>query len=325
MSLIVACPNCQTRYNLPEKFRGKKIKCKSCGKPFAATESATRAKSTNTNQVAPQQQTIDPQELAKMGIGAIRQQPDPFAAPVDLGPDPLRNHVVQDPGFGNTSPAGMPGQTAQAEEDSDIDPDFQAVLANPYIKAPKSSSRAVPDQADEESGKGNKKRKKKVHAAVKNSLDRATMTLLLLGVVIALLFGFFFFSAPGDALANIKNANKADVAAGGVALTAAEMDEKATTQSATRRLITGIGILIGVVFMILAAGVQIFPITCSILGLAVYVIFELAFCIVLLDFLSLTGWIRRVVVCTALGKAFMDAMNAKYYNQMMEERRKNGK
>ena len=75
----------------------------------------------------------------------------------------------------------------------------------------------------------------------------------------------------------------------------------------------------------LGLGVQFFPITCSMIALIVYVLFELVFSILTFDFLSLFGWLRRAVICGALGKAFMDAMNARYYNQMMEERRKAGK
>jgi predicted Zn finger-like uncharacterized protein len=130
MSLNVACPSCQTRYNLPEKFAGKKVKCKSCGKPFAATVGAAKATTTKRS-VATRQQEADPKELSKMGIDVIRQQQDPFAAEPHLGPDPLRNHVVQDPGFGGAT--GIPGQTNPDDEESGVDPDFASVTSNPYI------------------------------------------------------------------------------------------------------------------------------------------------------------------------------------------------
>ena len=138
MSLNVACPNCQTRYNLPEKFAGKKVKCKSCGKPFSASVGANRAAGAQVNQTA-QAPRVSPVELSKMGIGEIRQQPDPFAAPALAGPDPLRNHVVQDPGFGMPGVPGMaPGTHGQTHGNSaDVDPDLAAVTSNPYIKAAK--------------------------------------------------------------------------------------------------------------------------------------------------------------------------------------------
>jgi len=137
MSLIVACPNCQTRYNLPPKFEGKKVKCKSCGKPFSASVGEARVKSGARQQqaVAKVRQT-DPDELAKMGIGTIRSAPDPFAAPVHTGPDPLRNHVVQDPGFALPTVTDSPASSDHGTDDSMDD-----VVANPYIQSlPKPSA-----------------------------------------------------------------------------------------------------------------------------------------------------------------------------------------
>ena len=143
MSLIVACPNCQTRYNLPLKFEGKKVKCKSCGKPFSASVGAARVKGGAQKQQAVQKVQTDPDELAKMGIGTIRQAADPFAAPAHMGPDPLRNHVVQDPGFGMPSVSDSPTTTGHGStDDSDaVDNGIDDVVNNPYIQTlPKPSA-----------------------------------------------------------------------------------------------------------------------------------------------------------------------------------------
>lgn len=137
MSQVVACPNCQTRYNLPDSAVGKRVKCKSCGKPFSATVGAAKAKTSKANKAAAKQK-VDPSELQKMGIGAIKAQPDIFAAEVAPGPDPLRNHVVQDPGF------GLPSSSAAEASSSDSpgSDDFASVTSNPYIKAaPKSTAK----------------------------------------------------------------------------------------------------------------------------------------------------------------------------------------
>ena len=32
--VVVKCPECGARYRVPEKLRGRKVKCKKCGKPF---------------------------------------------------------------------------------------------------------------------------------------------------------------------------------------------------------------------------------------------------------------------------------------------------
>lgn len=157
MSLIVACPNCQTRYNLPAKFEGKKVKCKSCGKPFAASVGAARATAgAGTVAAKPSAQRgpqVDPQALAKMGIGALPQQPDPFATPAASGPDPLRNHVVQDPGFG--TPTEIPSASNQpVDEEDGLDPDFQAVVSNPYIQTLPSKKAAASANPSKSGGKG---------------------------------------------------------------------------------------------------------------------------------------------------------------------------
>ena len=162
MTLIVACPNCQTRYNLPDKFQGKKVKCKSCSKPFAAGVGAKRAPAGRVNQEAQRAPQVDPQELANMGIGALRAQPDPFAAPAHQGPDPLRNHVVQDPGFeASVVPGmhpGMPSHTDDAEEDPNAE--FQSVVANPYV-TPAARPKAQRDRNSASDGGGKRKRRKR--------------------------------------------------------------------------------------------------------------------------------------------------------------------
>lgn len=321
MSLIVACPNCQTRYNLPQNFQGKKVKCKSCGKPFAASVGAARVQTKPAPTAkADEGQDIDPNELAKMGIGAIRPNADPLASPAHHGPDPLRNHVIQDPGFGLP---GTPETSAQTADSSNLE-GYEAVVSNPYIKTPKPSAH-VAEEDEAVPGKKKKKRKKKVHPAVKDSLDKATMTLLIVGVIISLVCGLFFMSAYGDAMTNLTNINKFSVDAGGEAMTDAEMEEIATEEAYQSRIVWGIGVLLGVVFILLGVGVQIFPVTCIIVGMVLYIFFELFVCFALFDFISMGGWLRRFLVVGALGKAFMDALNARYYDQMMAERRASGR
>ena len=147
MSLNVSCPNCQTRYKLPDKFKGKKLKCKSCNKPFAATESTAKANAKPVNQTAKTSAAkVGTEDLANMGIGEIRRQAEPFAAPVNRGPDPLRNHVVQDPGFSMPSAAKDAAVVGHGEDDDDgIDSEFQAVTSNPYIKTQPSSISKSPN------------------------------------------------------------------------------------------------------------------------------------------------------------------------------------
>lgn len=96
MSLILACPNCQTRYKISTKLQGKKVKCKSCGKRFAASTGAKRAFGVSASQATQRSQEIDAHDLAR----EVRHQAAPVSTPTYRDPDPLRNHVVEDPGFG---------------------------------------------------------------------------------------------------------------------------------------------------------------------------------------------------------------------------------
>lgn len=333
MTLIIACPNCQLKYRLPDKLHGKKLRCKSCGNPFIASNEVALPTVVPDKPVSRPTRNVDPQTLSSMGIDEIRQQADPFAAPAYNASDPpLGNQFVQDPGLevqdfsfdaGNEVVDELVPESdyrTTAENDG-LDYALQPVVSNPYAKeTPKPSGRKAVEE-NTPSQRRKKKRKKKVHPAVKDSLDKATMTLLVVGVLIAMLFGFFFIAAPGDAMTEVKNGNlfAAEV------LTEAQMEEKAIERTFVKRIFFGIGIGVGVWFIALGLGVQFFPITCSITGLVTYIFFELLLCIFLLDFLSITGWLRRVFVCGALGKSFMDATNARQHEIRMAERRASGK
>ena len=331
MTLIVACPNCQIKYNLPDKLLGKKLKCKSCGNPFrAVVEAATEGP---VNQTAQPNKGVDPDELSKMGIDEIRRQADPFAMSADDGPDSLGDLPVQDPGFGAQDfdfefdavdhELEKPPEPFHPDTHQDEGTDYalQPVVSNPYAKTDSTSSarKAADENAPSQGRK--RKRKKKVHPAVKDSLDKATMTLLIVGVLIAMLFGLFFIAASGDAMTEIKNENLFAVEE----LTEAETEALAAERTFFKRIFFGIGVGVGVWFILLGLGVQFFPITCSMTGLVTYILFELLLCVFLLDFLSLSGWLRRVFVCGALGKSFMDATNARQHEIRMAQRRASGK
>lgn len=51
--LAVTCPNCSTRYRVPETARGKRITCKKCGKPFRIAGAAPQAESRKPQPVPP--------------------------------------------------------------------------------------------------------------------------------------------------------------------------------------------------------------------------------------------------------------------------------
>jgi hypothetical protein len=178
--------------------------------------------------------------------------------------------------------------------------------------------------AEEEPEAGNKKKRKKkkakMHPLVKESLDKATMTLFVIGVLALLVCGFFFFSAKHDADAGVANQVNAledmDIEVG-----EEEAEFVAEINASAIRFVFGIGMGLGGVFIALGIGIQFFPVTCSIMALLFYCGLELMVLIINpFGLVSFGGWIRRIVITGALGKALMDAMNARSYEQSQAAR-----
>jgi hypothetical protein len=150
MPAIVACPNCKKKYNLPEKFLGKAIKCKSCDKAFKTRVPAAqgqRSAQPAKKLPASLRNQASADELARLGIdGPLKAQPDIFAAAPPTGADPLANHVVQDPGF-------RAPRKRKSESDDDINLEDEG-LSDLYDNS------AIAQQAALKGGKDKQKRKK---------------------------------------------------------------------------------------------------------------------------------------------------------------------
>ena len=85
---IIACPKCQRQYKVKGDPTGKSVKCASCQHTFkAAVQKVAQSSGAGAQQAA-----------AGVG-GPMTSQPGLFPDVVPGGPDPLGNHVVQDPGF----------------------------------------------------------------------------------------------------------------------------------------------------------------------------------------------------------------------------------
>lgn len=126
MPSVVACPNCQKRYQLPDNFDATRIRCKACNKLFSPTGSR-RESAVGATRGAGQSAA----GLNQMGLSEIKKQPDLFGnAPVG-GADPLRNHVVQDPGFNAeevpTAGLALAPESATADE--------AEIVSNPFMKS----------------------------------------------------------------------------------------------------------------------------------------------------------------------------------------------
>ena len=235
-------------------------------------------------------------EMAKMGLGGIQHQPDIFGEiRHPRAADPLGNHVVQDPGFADLD------MTAFDEEVEDP----AAMFHNPLVSPTKPKKKRKPEGEGSGAKKKKKKRKRKMHPAVKESLDKSTLTLFTIGALTLMIFGFFFFTAETDAAAMMQG----------------EDEEFVEEVAMSMKLIPGCGMALGGIFCMLGLGVQLFPITCSMLALILYVSIDL-FLMLMFPFalFDMWGWMIRIVIIGALGKGFMDALNARWFEQAQRER-----
>ncbi len=145
MPLAATCQNCQTRYQLPEKYAGRTIKCKKCSQPFAVPAAGAGARKRQTQQrraAAPQRPkpqrpavpSAAPAKLRQYGLdGPIQAAGELFNDAPLPNANPLGNHVVGDPGF------VMPEMNADDEQAGDQQPasqldDVTAMLDNPHVR-----------------------------------------------------------------------------------------------------------------------------------------------------------------------------------------------
>ena len=152
MPLAIACPKCKKKYNLPDKFRGKPVKCTECktqfktpaGRPKANAQAAADPKQLEAKKRAQAEAVRKANELKQLGVeGVIRRERDIFDGlnPVHGTADPLNNHVIEDPGF--EAAAMAPRETADINSEDDP---MAGMFENPALaqtkkKRPKAKGR----------------------------------------------------------------------------------------------------------------------------------------------------------------------------------------
>lgn len=142
MPLVVACPKCKAKYNLPDQLLGKPVQCKACNARFQVGQPkknlATRAAggAVVASSLSPQQQA----EMNRLGVqGPLKSRPDLFAGGPISPADPLANHVIDDPGFSEDIANPVEDESAGSGEDSE----FAAMFDNPAISKPKETKSKV--------------------------------------------------------------------------------------------------------------------------------------------------------------------------------------
>ena len=144
MPVAVACPKCKKKYNLPENMLGKPVKCTSCQATFKTPATVGGAAGRAQTKVDPRQQAAarkrqlemqqKAKELKQLGVdGPLQRAPDVFDGLGQMRgtPDPLGNHMIDDPGFGEVK------YTASGEVEVEDDDPMAAMFDNPALQSPK--------------------------------------------------------------------------------------------------------------------------------------------------------------------------------------------
>lgn len=137
MPATIACPKCQTKYQLPDSFLGKPIQCKKCGTKFR-TQAPAQGTGGSQSPGTPAKQQPSAEELAQLGIdGPLKRQADIFAGTAPPPPqrgNPLGNFVVEDPGFADVNSARAKAIEESYHDTEDDDDGMASILANPYAR-----------------------------------------------------------------------------------------------------------------------------------------------------------------------------------------------
>ena len=143
MPAVVACPKCKKKYKLPDNMLGKGVKCTDCATQFkASAPQAKQSPQPDRRQMAAAQQARakKAQDLKALGVnGTIERPADIFSGSAMSGtPDPLGNHVIQDPGFGEgAEQVFAPKQTEQPDNP------HASMLSNPALAKKKKKKKVA--------------------------------------------------------------------------------------------------------------------------------------------------------------------------------------
>lgn len=89
----IACPKCGRQYQINANLAGKTVKCANCSQSFVVGQTGRPPAATTAPQQRPPSR---PAELPSQELGSLSKL---FPNQLPQGPDPLANHVVDDPGF----------------------------------------------------------------------------------------------------------------------------------------------------------------------------------------------------------------------------------
>ena len=147
MPAVVACPKCKKKFKLPDEMLGKNVKCPSCEILFKVPGPRSAASPANAQ---PQRQAdarkqqaarAQAQALQAMGVqGNIERPADLFSGGAGMPgtADPLANHVIQDPGFGDGADIAIAPKKIQKSDNP-----YESMFTNPALEQKKTKKLAT--------------------------------------------------------------------------------------------------------------------------------------------------------------------------------------
>lgn len=161
----------------------------------------------------------------------------------------------------------------------------------------------IMDRAREELGETKEQKK----AGATNELNKARWFLIISGIANAGFWGTmgFFLTAWLDEIA------------------AASADQNLTNLAFYLKLLVGLDVGVGVLFIVMGIFIFVFPLTCTITATVLFVGMEVfALIIDPLELTRVRGWIRRVAV---IGSLITAITNAAYYNYLKKQEKQKGR
>lgn len=293
MSMVTACPKCNSRYSLNETFVGKTIRCKKCGNPFKVNDQAA------TQTMQPRTQTPVKADQNRSGQFPSGREQDLFgdaASNVPVQHDPLRNHIVQDPGFADIDPERFVVKEDVKTHAPDAIIQNPALAENPAMAAAMKAE-GMPVSGSQQSGMPEK---------TKKALNNARGWMLFIGVLMIAYNGFLLF---------VLNQFIADVIA--------DMGNDLTMDKDTLLTLMYVFfisyLVIGVAFIGMAFLIHKFPLTASITGLVLYVGSQIPLFFIIGPKNALGG-IIGIVIKVAVILALSQAIYAAYQHRKFANR-----
>lgn len=198
MAIVFACPKCQKKYQVDDKYAGKQIKCQGCGSPIPVPVPGAKPAAPQAGQKAaapkgpasksPVQQEVAP-AAANLGLDSIVRESDLFggqaqgAASANLFDD----QPMQDFGI-----AAAP-EPLKIEKPADTGPRY---AENQALKDFKKVHDAESRKAAREANKGKSKGKAGGSGGSSNPLTQPWLIVLIAGLVVGIFAGVVGLISP---------------------------------------------------------------------------------------------------------------------------------